>query len=92
MKRFLSLTGLLALALIFAGCNGISNSSSSTTQNSKAQVFTTGEDAPVSSVVAFNITINSITLNNGSTTGAGAFHPDLDRFRPTGRHPASVGL
>jgi hypothetical protein len=68
MKRFQSVAGLLALALIFAGCNGVSNSSSSTTQNSKAQVFTTGEDAPVSSVVAFNITINSITLNNGSTT------------------------
>jgi hypothetical protein len=69
MKRFLSLAGLLALALSFAGCNGVSNSSSSTqTQNTQGQVFTTGEDAPVSSVVAFNITINSITLNNGSTT------------------------
>src|SRR5579863_6658301 len=67
MKRFQSVAGLLALALSFAGCNGVSNSSSST-QTSKAQVFATGEDAPVSSVVAFNITINSITLNNGSTT------------------------
>jgi len=65
MKRFLLLAGLLALALSFSGCNGVSNTVS-TTQN-KAQVFTTGEDAPVSSVVAFNITINSITLNNGST-------------------------
>jgi Domain of unknown function (DUF4382) len=65
MKRSLSLAGLLALALTFAGCNGVSNSSS-TAQN-KAQVFVTGEDAPVSSVVAFNITINSITLNNGTT-------------------------
>jgi hypothetical protein len=68
MKRFLSLAGLLALALSFAGCNGVTNSSSTQTQNNQAQVFTTGEDAPVSSVVAFNITINSITLNNGSTT------------------------
>jgi len=69
MKRFLSLAGLLAFALSFAGCNGVSNSSSSTqTQNTQGHVFTTGEDAPVSSVVAFNITINSITLNNGSTT------------------------
>jgi Domain of unknown function (DUF4382) len=66
MKRFFSLAGLLALALTFAGCNGVSNPSSQT-QNS-AQVFATGEDAPVSSVVAFNITINSITLNNGTTT------------------------
>jgi hypothetical protein len=66
MKRSLSLAGLLALALSFAGCNGVSNSSS--TPQNQAQVFTTGEDAPVSSVVAFNITINSITLNNGTTT------------------------
>jgi len=69
MKRFLSLTGLLALALSFSACNGVSNSSSSTPPpNTQGQVFATGEDAPVSSVVAFNITINSITLNNGSTT------------------------
>jgi hypothetical protein len=69
MKKFLSLTGLLALTLSFAGCNGVSNSSSSTqTQNAQGQVFATGEDVPVSSVVAFNITIKSITLNNSTTT------------------------
>jgi Domain of unknown function (DUF4382)/Domain of unknown function (DUF5666) len=68
MKRALSLTGLLALALSFSGCNGVSSSSSSTPPQNQGQVFTTGEDAPVSSVVAFNITINSITLNNSSTT------------------------
>jgi hypothetical protein len=68
MKRFLSLTGLIALALSFAGCNGVSNSSSTQNSTPQGQVFATGEDAPVSSVIAFNITINSITLNNGSTT------------------------
>jgi len=68
MKKFLSLAGLLALALSFTGCNGVSNSSPSQTENGQGQVFATGEDAPVSSVVAFNITINGITLNNGSTT------------------------
>ena len=68
MKRFLSLTGLVALALSFAGCNGVSNSSSTQNSTPQGQVFATGEDAPVSSVIAFNITINSITLNNGSTT------------------------
>jgi hypothetical protein len=68
MKKFLWLAALLALALSFAGCNGVGNSSSTQTQNNQGQVFTTGEDAPVSSVVAFNITINSITLNNSSTT------------------------
>src|SRR5580693_8132798 len=68
MKKFLSLTGLVALALSFAGCNGVSNSSSTRNSTPQGQVFATGEDAPVSSVIAFNITINSITLNNGSTT------------------------
>jgi len=69
MKRFLSLSGLLTLSLILAACNGVSSSPSTTPpQNTQAQIFTTAEDAPVSSVVAFNITINSITLNNGSTT------------------------
>ena len=36
--------------------------------NSQGAVFVTGEDAPVSSVVAFNITIDKITLNNSSST------------------------
>jgi len=67
MKRFLSLSGLLTLSLILAACNGVSKSST-TPPPTQGQVFTTGEDAPVSSVVAFNITINSISLNNGSNT------------------------
>ena len=33
----------------------------------QASVFITGEDAPLPSVLAFNVTLNSITLNNGST-------------------------
>jgi Domain of unknown function (DUF5666)/Domain of unknown function (DUF4382) len=68
MKKSLSLAGLLVLALSFAGCNGVSNSSSTQNQNTQGQVFATGEDAPVSSVVAFNITINSITLNSSAST------------------------
>ena len=38
------------------------------TNNQAGAVFVVGEDAPVSSVVAFNVTINSITLNNSSTS------------------------
>ena len=73
MKRFLAGTALLALiALSFTACGGGSGSSSSSSKNNggatQAQVFVTGEDAPVSSVVAFNITITQITLNNGSTS------------------------
>jgi hypothetical protein len=73
MKRFLAGTASLALiALGFTACGGGSGSSSSSSKNgggaTQAHVFVTGEDAPVSSVAAFNITINQITLNNGSTS------------------------
>jgi Domain of unknown function (DUF5666)/Domain of unknown function (DUF4382) len=67
MKR--SLLGLAALAFIaatFAACGG--GSASSNSGNAQGEVFVTGEDAPVSSVVAFNITLDKITLNNSSTT------------------------
>ncbi|HXW92486.1 MAG TPA: DUF4382 domain-containing protein [Terriglobales bacterium] len=70
MKRFLTGSALLALiALAFTGCGGGSSSSSANnSSNAQAHVFVTGEDAPVSSVVAFNITINQISLNNSSTS------------------------
>jgi Domain of unknown function (DUF4382) len=69
MKRFLFLAVLLALtALTFTACGGGSSTSGGGTQNAQGQVFVTGEDAPVSSVVSFYITINSITLNNSSST------------------------
>ena len=71
MKRSWLLAGLVAsITIALAGCGA--GSMSSNTQGSgganQAAVFVTGEDAPVSSVVAFNITINRITLNNGSST------------------------
>jgi len=69
MKRYLVCTTLLALiALTFAACGGGSSSSNNNSGNSQAQVFVTGEDAPLPSVVSFYITINSITLNNSSST------------------------
>jgi len=67
MKKFGVLGMLLALAMIGPGC-GSSNSSSSFNQNQSANVFLTGEDAPLASVVAFNVTLNSVTLN---TAGGG---------------------
>ena len=70
MKRCLGITFLLALCLLAASCGSSSNSSSATTPSSQSPgaVFVTGEDAPLASVVGFNVTINSITLNgnNGS--------------------------
>jgi len=71
MKRFTLITALLALvALTFTACGGGSSPSSSGggSSNSQGQVFVTGEDAPVPSVVSFYITINSITLNNSSSS------------------------
>jgi Domain of unknown function (DUF4382)/Domain of unknown function (DUF5666) len=67
MKQPLLCALLLALAATI-GCGGASNSNQSSSQNTTGSVFVTGEDAPVSSVVGFNVTIDSITLNNSSST------------------------
>ncbi len=75
MRRYNLLAVLLALtALTLTACGGGSGSSSSSSSNSgssassQGQVFVTGEDAPLPSVVSFYVTINSITLNNSSTS------------------------
>jgi len=71
MKRSILFVAVLALiALGFTACGGGSTSSSNNggSGNSQAQIFVTGEDAPMPSVVSFYITINSIALNNSSTT------------------------
>jgi hypothetical protein len=67
MKRFATLLVLLAPLFVLMACGGGASSGTQTGTQSGA-VFVVGEDAPVSSVVAFNITINSITLNNSSTS------------------------
>ena len=67
MKRLGYFCVFLAMALALAGCGG-GASSGGLKGSAQSSVFVTGEDAPVSSVVAFNITINKITLNNSSTT------------------------
>jgi hypothetical protein len=67
MKRFALLFMLALLAAAMTGCGGGGQTSSSNANN-QSGLFVTGEDAPVSSVVAFNITINKITLSNSKTT------------------------
>lgn len=63
MKRFLVLTATLLLAtLVLVGCGSNSNSSP-LVQSQPGNVFVTGEDAPLPSVVGLDLTINSITLN-----------------------------
>src|SRR5579864_6861121 len=67
MKKFFGFALVLGLSLMGIGCG--SNSSSPNSNSQPAAVFVTGEDAPLSSVVGFSLTLNSITLNEqgGST-------------------------
>ena len=65
MKKPLGIVLMFALCLFGASCGSSSNSSTSTSTPQSAQpgnVFVTGEDAPLASVVGFDVTINSITL------------------------------
>ena len=63
MKRLFALTVSLVLtALTLVGCGGSSSTKSSPSSPQAGAVYVTGEDAPLSSVVGLNLTINSITL------------------------------
>ena len=68
MKRILGIALSFALLMLGVGCSSSSTSSTSPTSPSSqpASVFVTGEDAPLASVVGFDVTINSITLNGTS--------------------------
>jgi hypothetical protein len=79
MKPVLLSTLLLAIAATI-GCGGASNSSQSFSQNSSSPMFVTGEDAPASSVVGFNVTIDKITLNNSSSTVTALSTPEAVDF------------
>lgn len=69
MKRILGITLFFALLMLGVGCSSSSTSSTPTSPSSQpASVFVTGEDAPLASVVGFNVTINSITLNGTNGT------------------------
>lgn len=67
MKKFFALALLCALSLMGLGCGSNSGSQNSSSQ---ANVFMTGEDAPLASVVGFNVTLNSVTLNGQDGTTA----------------------
>lgn len=68
MKRFALILSLALMAAAWTGCSSTSSLNSDPNSNAQPAVFVTGEDAPVSSVVAFNITIDKITLNNSSSS------------------------
>jgi hypothetical protein len=68
MKRVLVLFALiLPIAVTLVGCGGGSSSTPTPTSQSSS-VFITGEDAPLPSVVGFNITLSTITLNGKNGT------------------------
>jgi hypothetical protein len=68
MKKILGLVLLVALTLMGMGCGSSNSSTGSNPQT--ANVFVTGEDAPLSSVVGFNVTLNSVTLNGQDNSTA----------------------
>ena len=68
MKRFFALTALTLLAtFMLVGC-GSNSSNPNPGQSQSGNVFVTGEDAPLPSVVGLLLTINSITLNGQSNS------------------------
>jgi hypothetical protein len=68
MKRLFALAALFALtALSLVGCGGSTTKASPTSPQAGA-VYTTGEDAPLSSVVTLKLTINSITLTGAKSS------------------------
>ncbi len=79
MKHALLSALLLAIAATI-GCGGASNSSQNLQQNGSASMFVTGEDAPASAVVGFNVTIDKITLNNSSTSVTALSTPEAVDF------------
>jgi len=81
MKKFFVFALLLGLSLMEVGC-GSSNSSSQNSNSSAktGSVFVTGEDAPASSVVGFNVTIDSLTLNNSTSSVSAISSPEAVDF------------
>ncbi len=68
MRRILAgFSALLILVLITASCSGGGTSTFSNTTTKSATVYMTGSDAPLPSVLAFQVGVQSITLYNGTT-------------------------
>ena len=58
-----------ALAACLAGCSSMGSSSMTNANAQSAPVFLTGSDAPLPSVVSFQVTVNSVALSNGGNSG-----------------------
>jgi Domain of unknown function (DUF4382)/Domain of unknown function (DUF5666) len=67
-RSLIALLFATAFAILLSGCGGSGgNGGNGGGGNQTGSIFIAGEDAPLPSVVSFNITIKNITLNNGST-------------------------
>ena len=66
-KKWLGvIAGVVALGVGLTGCGGSTNSSTSaSTTAENGQVFVNGTDAPLSSVVSFQVDITGMTLSDG---------------------------
>ncbi len=81
MKRAMSVLSLLAALVVTAACGSSNGSKSAPSPNATTgPMFVTGEDAPASAVVGFNVTIDQITLNNGSSTVNALSSPEAVDF------------
>lgn len=82
MRRiFVGLAALAILILMTTSCGGGSTSATTSTTTPKtATVYMTGSDAPLPSVLSFQVGIQSITLFNGSTNVALVDQPSSIEF------------
>jgi hypothetical protein len=87
MKRTLMCSVVLAM-LALVGCGA--NNGNHISQQSSGSLFVTGEDAPLSSVVSFQLTLNSVTLNGAKNTPQVISNTTVDFARLIGlRSPLS---
>jgi hypothetical protein len=90
MKRPLLFLLILAMAAMIGCGSNSSNQNNSQNGNSSGNVFVTGEDAPLSSVVSFQLTLNSVVLNGQKNTPTVVSDTTVDFARLIGlRSPLS---
>jgi hypothetical protein len=67
-KVILTLITVLGASLFLTSCAGGPGGNSTTQFSKSGTVFITGSDAPLASVLSFQITVNSLTLSDGSNS------------------------
>lgn len=84
--RVLTLPLLAAAALLAAGCGSSPISTATTTSTANGAAFVVGTDAPVASILSFNVQVESITATNlnGQTVSLISGAPTIDFARFNG--------